>query len=98
LIIAGDFNGYYKDACSKLEFLGYNEVFPNTCTFERSGNQLDGVFSNAPVKLKHVKNVEYSDHLQMEVIFTIPSNCRDKGPQGISEPGKYLLKDLKFIH
>jgi endonuclease/exonuclease/phosphatase family metal-dependent hydrolase len=38
VIIAGDFNSYYKDACYKLEFYGYKEIFPQTCTFNRSGN------------------------------------------------------------
>ena len=62
LIVGGDFNKFYKEISREMQDLGYDDVFKSECTFKRSSNTLDAIFTNLPVRRKTIKEVGYSDH------------------------------------
>ena len=81
-----------------MQDLGYDDVFKGECTFKRSSNTLDAIFTNLPVRRKTIKEVGYSDHHMLKVEVTIPNgkNFRVKHEkQEEKGPKKFLLKDLK---
>jgi endonuclease/exonuclease/phosphatase (EEP) superfamily protein YafD len=63
VIIGGDFNHTYQEINEFSRRVGLKEVFNNTMTFPRSGNQLDGVFTDLKILSRGTSERDYTDHL-----------------------------------
>ena len=86
MVVGGDFNAYYHEVSREMLDRGYSEVFKDAQTFKRSTNQLDGIFTNLPVRRKDIKEVGYSDHHLLKVEVMIPCGKNYKVPHAKRAP------------